>query len=155
MKTLTTPDLAALAQQATRSPRLRANRNLHTELADPVQRLAIAMEPDTLVLPHRHPHTWEILTALSGRFTVLTFDESGRVRERRELGEDTRVVEIAAGAWHAVLSCDAGAVIFEVKQGPYTPVSEVDVADWGKDRSAAELNTWYASAQVGERIAVR
>lgn len=155
LKALTTSDLTALALQAAGSPRLRANHNLHTELADPVQRLAIAMEPDTLVLPHRHPHTWEILAALSGRFTVLTFDETGRVSERRELGEDTRVVEIAAGAWHAVLSRDAGAVIFEVKQGPYTPVSEADVAAWGKDRSAAELNAWYATARVGERIAVR
>lgn len=153
MKRLTATDLTALGQQAARSPRLRANSNLHTDLGDPIQRLAIAMEPDTLVMPHRHPHTWEVLTPLRGRFTVLVFDDTGRVTERAELGEDTQVVEIPAGGWHAVLSRDVGAVIFEVKHGPYAPIAETDIAAWGKGRSAAELNTWYAVAQVGDSFA--
>lgn len=152
MKKLTADNLTTLSQQALQSPRLRANSNLHQELSDPVQRLAIAMEPDTLVLPHRHPHTWEVLTALHGRFTVLVFDAAGKVTERAELGVDTSVVEIPAGGWHAVLSRDAGAVIFEVKHGPYAPIAEADIAGWGKGRSAAELNAWYAVAKVGERI---
>ncbi len=152
MKKLTATDLTSLAQQAAQSPRLRANSNLHSELSDPIQRLAIAMEPDTLILPHRHPHTWEVLTALRGRFTVLVFDDAGVVIERAVLGVDTSVVEIPAGGWHAVLSHDVGAVIFEVKHGPYAPISEADVAAWGKGRTAAELNAWYAVAQLGERI---
>ncbi len=154
MKKLTANDLTRLGQQARQSPRLRANSNLHTELSDPIQRLAIAMEPDTLVLPHRHPHTWEVLAALRGCFTVLTFNDAGDVTERVELGENTSVVEIPAGGWHAVLSRDTGAVIFEVKHGPYLPIAEADVAAWGKNRSAAELNAWYAKAQVGETLAM-
>lgn len=153
MKKLTAANLTTLGQQAQQSPRLRANSNLHKDLADPIQRLAIAMEPDTLILPHRHPQTWEVLTALRGRFTVLVFDDAGKVAERAVLGEDTSVVEIPAGGWHAVLSRDAGAVIFEVKRGPYMPIAEEDIATWSKGRSAAELNAWYAVAQIGERIA--
>lgn len=153
MKRLTAADLTALGQQAAQSPRLRANSNLHTDLADPIQRLAIAMEPGTLVQPHRHPHTWEVLTPLRGRFTVLVFDETGRVTERAELGEDTQVVEIPAGGWHAVLSRDVGAVIFEVKHGPYVPIPETDIGGWSKGRSAAELNAWFAVAKVGDRMA--
>ncbi len=152
MKKLTTENLTTLSQQAAQSPRLRANSNLHQELSDPVQRLAIAMEPDTLVLPHRHPHTWEVLTALRGRFTVLVFDDAGKVTGHAELGVDTSVVEIPAGGWHAVLSRDAGAVIFEVKHGPYAPIAEADVAAWSKGRSAAELNAWYTGAQVGDKL---
>ena len=151
MKKLTTADLSDLTQQARLSPRLRANSNLHQDLSDPIQRLAIAMEPDTLILPHRHPHTWEILTALRGRFTVLLFDDAGKVVERAALGEDSSIVEIPAGGWHAVLSLDAGAVIFEVKHGPYRSIAEADIADWSKGYSAAELNAWYAIAQVGDR----
>ncbi|MDP2760215.1 MAG: WbuC family cupin fold metalloprotein, partial [Sideroxyarcus sp.] len=132
MKKLTHSDLTALVQQAQQSPRLRANANLHLTLSDPVQRLAIAMEPDTLILPHRHPHTWEVLAALCGCFTVLEFDDTGEVIERADLGEDTSVVEIPAGGWHAVLSHAAGAVIFEVKHGPYSPIAEADVAGWSK-----------------------
>jgi cupin fold WbuC family metalloprotein len=153
LKKITAANLTTLGQQAQQSPRLRANSNLHLELSDPIQRLAIAMEPGTLILPHRHPHTWEILTALRGRFTVLTFDDSGNVTERAELGEDTSVVEIPAGGWHAVLSRDVGAVIFEVKHGPYAPIAEADVAAWSKGRAAQELNAWYAGAKVGDKIA--
>ncbi len=151
MKKITNADLTSLGQQAAQSPRLRANTNLHTNLDDPIQRLAIAMEPGTLILPHRHPHTWEVLTALRGRFTVLLFNQDGTVIERLELGEDTRVVEIPAGGWHAVLSRDDGAVIFEVKHGPYLPVPEVDVAAWSIGRHS-ELNAWYAVAQAGDRL---
>jgi cupin fold WbuC family metalloprotein len=153
LKKLTAANLTTLSQQAQQSPRLRANSNLHQELSDPIQRLAIAMEPGTLILPHRHPHTWEVLTSLRGRFTVLTFDDSGKVTERAELGEDTSVVEIPAGGWHAVLSRDLGAVIFEVKHGPYAPIAEADVAAWSKGRTAQELNAWYAKAKVGDKIA--
>jgi cupin fold WbuC family metalloprotein len=152
LKKITAANLTTLGQQAQQSPRLRANSNLHQELSDPIQRLAIAMEPGTLILPHRHPHTWEILTALRGRFTVLTFDDSGKVTERAELGEDTSVVEIPAGGWHAVLSRDVGAVIFEVKHGPYAPIAEADVAAWSKGRTAQELNAWYVVAQVDDKL---
>lgn len=152
MKKLSASELTLLGQQAAQSPRLRANSNLHSELSDPIQRLAIAMEPDTLILPHRHPHTWEVLTALRGTFTVLMFDATGKVIERAELGSDSSVVEIPAGGWHAVLSRAVGAVIFEVKHGPYMPIAEADVASWSKGRSAAELNAWYAVAQVGASI---
>lgn len=153
LKRLTANNLNDLGQLAQQSPRLRMNSNLHSDLTDPVQRLAIAMEPGTLIMPHRHPHTWEVLSALKGRFTVLTFDDAGTVTERAELGEDCSVVEIPAGGWHAVLSRDVGAVIFEVKHGPYAPIADADVADWGKGRSAAELNAWYAVAAVGDRLA--
>ena len=152
LKKITATDLTNLGQQAQQSPRLRANTNLHQQLDDPIQRLAIAMEPDTLILPHRHPHTWEVLTALRGRFTVLLFDDAGAVVERAELGEECSVVEIPAGGWHAVLSRDAGAVIFEVKHGPYSPIAEADVAAWSKGKSAAELNAWYAVAMVGDKM---
>ncbi len=84
---------------------------------------------------------------------MLVFDDAGKVIERAELGEENSVVEIPAGGWHAVLSRDVGAVIFEVKHGPYAPIGEADVAAWGKGRTAAELNAWYAVAQLGDTLA--
>lgn len=153
MKQLIAAMLDTLALQARQSPRRRASHNLHEELDDPVQRLAIAMEPDTLVLPHRHPQTWEMLLPLRGRFLVLHFDAAGRVTERTVLGEDCQVLENSAGVWHAVLSLDQGGVIFEVKQGPYMPVGEADQAPWAENRTAEELNAWYAGARIGERFA--
>jgi len=141
-----------MAAQAQASPRRRANHNLHEQLDDPIQRLAIAMEPSTYVRPHRHPHTWELLYPLRGRFVVLHFDDAGTVVARTVLGTESAVVENPAGVWHAVLSLDPGGVIFEVKHGPYTPIAAQDYAPWSPAESTAEaiqLNQWYANAQPG------
>ncbi|MDR3410600.1 MAG: WbuC family cupin fold metalloprotein [Formivibrio sp.] len=155
MKQISKQDLQTLSQTAQHSPRLRANLNLHLHLDDPIQRLAIAMEPGTYVRPHRHPHTWELLYPLSGRFLVLYFDDEGSVVERTILGEDCTVLENPAGTWHAVLSLDAGGVIFEVKHGPYTPITAQDYSAWSPaegEVGADTLLTWYATAKIGEKF---
>jgi cupin fold WbuC family metalloprotein len=152
LKRITDELLDSLTAQARLSPRRRANFNLHAALSDPVQRLAIAMEPDTYVSPHRHPHTFELLYPLRGRFLALHFDDTGAVVGRNVLGEECRVIENTAGRWHAVLSLESGGVIFEVKHGPYRPVTDADVAPWA--RSACEPETllaWYAGARLGDR----
>lgn len=150
MKHISPQMLDAMAGQAQQSPRRRANHNLHDTLGDPVQRLAIAMEPDTYVRPHRHPHTWELLYPLRGRFVVLHFDQGGRVMSRTVLGEDSAVVETPAGLWHAVLSLDPGGVIFEVKRGPYTPIPAADYTWWSPAESTPEILAWYARARPGD-----
>jgi cupin fold WbuC family metalloprotein len=158
MKTISQTSLDALVQEARQSPRRRANLNLHDTLDDSVQRLAIAMEPDTVVFPHRHPQTFELLYPLRGRFLVLHFDESGKVTQRAVLGDDCAVIENPVDTWHAVLSLDSGGVIFEVKQGPYVPVGEADTAPWSRTAYAVEakkLLDWYGRAQVGERYQQR
>lgn len=154
MKQINQTQLTELASHAQASPRRRANLNLHPELTDPVQRLAIAMEPDTYVRPHRHPHTWELLYPLHGRFIVLHFDDAGVVIDRAVLGEAAAVLETPAGVWHAVLSLDAGGVIFEVKHGPYQAIVDADFAPWSaaEGNAALVLNRWYASAQIGDRF---
>lgn len=155
MKQIAKAHLTELAEQAQASPRRRANLNLHETLSDPIQRLAIAMEPDTVIRPHRHTQTWELLFPLCRRFIVLHFDDAGVVTHRAILGEDAAVLETPAGQWHAVLSLDSGGVIFEVKHGPYAPISNADFAPWAagdREPEAAALLAWYASAKPGERF---
>ncbi|BCL75238.1 hypothetical protein JHS3_09740 [Jeongeupia sp. HS-3] len=156
MKQIDIDALNSLSAQAAGSPRQRANLNLHPELADPIQRLAIAMEPGTYVRPHRHPHTWELLYPLRGRFVVLHFDDKGTVIDRAVLGEDSAVLETPAGVWHAVLSLDEGGVIFEVKHGPYTAIAAEDYTRWSPaegDAATAALMARYATAQPGDVLA--
>ncbi|ANC43372.1 WbuC family cupin fold metalloprotein [Pandoraea pnomenusa] len=156
MKTLTFAALDSLTQQAEQSPRARMNQNLHDALDEPIQRLAIAMEPSTYIRPHLHHHTWELLTSLRGRHIVLTFDAAGVVTDRCVLGEDTSVVETPLGVHHTVLSLDHGAVIFEVKHGPYRPFVEADYAAWSAPAGtpeAAAFMEWVKTAKVGERWA--
>ncbi|ACH40970.2 hypothetical protein Gbem_3978 [Citrifermentans bemidjiense Bem] len=154
MKKLGFDDLSSLSTQAQQSPRKRMNHNLHSELSDPIQRLVIAMEPDTYIRPHHHRHTWELLTPLRGRFVVLTFDDDGVVIGRAVLGEDVSIAETPVAGWHAVLSLDTGGVIFEVKHGPYSPFKEEDFAPWSpsaEDDKHKELMRWFRNAEVGQR----
>jgi len=145
--------LNELVKAAQASPRRRANLNVHEALSDPVQRLAIAMEPDTLIKPHRHPHTWELLYPLRGRFIVLHFDDAGVVINRAVLGNEVALLETPAGQWHSVLSLNEGGVIFEVKHGPYTPIADADFAPWGSgEAEAATLLRWYGTTKTGERF---
>ncbi len=107
----------------------------------------------TYVRPHRHPHTFELLLPLRGRFVVLNFDDRGTVTHRAILGETCTVLEMAAGTWHAVLSLDTGGIIFEVKHGGYQPVAADDYAHWAPaegEPGTTELMAWYAQAQVGD-----
>lgn len=158
MKRIDRTLLATLSTQAAASPRKRAHHNLHPQLDDPIQRLCIAMEPGTYVRPHRHmqPETWEILLILSGAVALLIFDDNGAVLERVELaaGGEVTAVEIPANTWHAVVSLQAGTVVFEVKQGPYAPINEINYATWSPaDGAQAEsLEGWYRHAQAGDTV---
>lgn len=152
MKQLSDTLLDELSAQARLSPRLRSHHNLHEDLGEGVHRLAVAMEPGTLILPHRHRHSWELLLPLRGRFVVLLFADDGAVSDRIELGTDSRAVEFPAFTWHAMLACDPGCVLFETKLGPYTPIGEADIMAWSHGVEAATLNRWYAQARVGDRF---
>ncbi|WP_323111133.1 WbuC family cupin fold metalloprotein [Klebsiella variicola] len=154
MKQITLSDMQQQSEAAASTPRLRAHRNFHPELSDPVQRLAIAMEPGTYIRPHRHRHTFELLLPLKGRFVVLNFDDNGVVTRRVVLGETCTALEMEAGTWHTVLSLDPGGMVFEVKQGAYQPLAEVDTMAWAPAEGqpgTAEMMAWYAIAQPGDR----
>ncbi|MES0563604.1 acetyltransferase, partial [Klebsiella pneumoniae] len=49
-------------------------------------KLTTNVNPGTYVRPHRHPHTFELLLPLRGRFVVLNFDDRGTVTHRAILG---------------------------------------------------------------------
>ncbi|HHP7801410.1 TPA: WbuC family cupin fold metalloprotein [Escherichia coli] len=122
-------------------------------LNEPYSLIKAILIPGTYVRPHRHPHTFELLLPLRGRFVVLNFDDRGTVTHRAILGETCTVLEMAAGTWHAVLSLDTGGIIFEVKHGGYQPVAADDYAHWAPaegEPGTTELMAWYAQAQVGD-----
>jgi cupin fold WbuC family metalloprotein len=150
IKFLDTSLLDTLTESAKASARLRMNHNLHPVNETGVQRLAIAMEPGTYVRPHRHNHSWEVLIALRGSFSIVVFNDEGEELNRFVLGASgVPVVEMPAGTWHSVASRENGSIIFEVKEGAYVPVSPADFAAW-----APEDNTPEAKKFVGYVAAV-
>ncbi len=150
-------DVVGNLQEAARSrERLRLNLNVHPRLDDPVQRLFNAMEPGTYVRPHRHaPDRWELFLILRGRAAVLEMDDHGTVTGRCDLAPAgaSVAVEIPGGSWHTVVALDGGTLLFEVKPGPYAPLTDKDFAPWAPPEGApgaAAFEVWLRRARVGD-----
>jgi cupin fold WbuC family metalloprotein len=151
MRRLDAATLGETAAQARSGGRGRCNHNLHPTLADPVQRFLNVLQPGSYVRPHRHdPHRWELFLLLEGEALALLFDEDGTITETALLCRGgARAVEFPGGAWHSVVALAPDTVMFEVKPGPYTPVSDKDFAPWappeGAEETAALLARWRAA----------
>ena len=149
--------LSQLSETARSLPRLRKNYNLHTQLDDPVQRLFNAMEPNTYVRPHRHQgeDRWEFFQIVAGSAAVLTFQPDGKVLEKIVLshGGPNVAIEIPGNTWHTIVSLQSATVLFEIKKGPYQPVTDKDFAAWAptEGESAAErFVQWFVHAEPGQ-----
>lgn len=157
MSVIHSDELRELHEIAANSPRLRKNLNIHTRLDAPVQRLFNAMEPGTYIRPHRHAREngWELMLVIQGSFAVLFFDDRGQVTEKYILSQHDGLlaVEVPASVWHTVVSLERGTVMFEVKEGPYTPVTDKDFADWAPQEGgpdASSMLEWFRQAQPFE-----
>ena len=130
MKTIDAALIADLKRKASQSPRLRANYNLHTSVAEASRFLNVGTSK-TYWRPHMHENKWEAGTLLEGRLGVLRFDDSGNVLEKVLLDcSDIRVVEVEPQEWHAIVPLSAHVVLFETKKGPYVPETDKVFAPW-------------------------
>lgn len=161
LKRITQDDLQQLSRLAAGAARGRTNRNLHPEPGDAVQRFLNAIEPGSYVRPHRHadPPRWELFVGLCGSAAVLLFDDEASVQARQLVGpsQQNRGLEIPAGVWHCIVALEPGTVLFEVKPGPYLPLSDKDFAPWAPAEggaAAAAMERWLRSAAPGDRAPV-
>lgn len=119
-----------ITTDAKSSPRLRMNYNLHESLDAKAQRLINVLLPGTILPIHRHRHTAETYMLLRGKMFVVFYDEMGGQIERYLL--DPTIgnygVQIPKGQWHTVKVLEPSA-IFEVKDGPYTPLAPDDMME--------------------------
>lgn len=147
---ITNPLIDSVIDRARRSPRLRMNYNLHRDEAEPVNRLLNAMHRGTFVPVHRHlnPSLSESCVVLRGRVGVVIYDEEGHVTERRLVGRDTDACgfDIEAGIWHSLVVLEDDTVLFEVKQGPYTPLAAENIAPWSPDAQDEEAQRTFVKA---------
>lgn len=120
--------LDTITEKARTSPRLRMNFNLHDSLDSPVQRLMNALEPGTELPIHRHRHTDETYIVLRGAIKVFLYNDDKTLKEQVLLNpcDGEYGINIPAGQFHTVEVLEKGTVIFEVKEGPYTPLGDGD-----------------------------
>lgn len=120
--------LDGVADKAKASPRLRMNYNLHESLDAKAQRLLNALEIGTILPIHRHTNTAETYVLLRGRIDVMFYNEMGTEIERFSLNPlmGNYGIQIPIGQWHTLEVLESS-VIFEVKDGPYTPLSQDNI----------------------------
>lgn len=126
--------LEEVTSQARISARLRKNYNFHPTLDDILQRMLNALEPETYCQPHKHenPDKVEAFILLTGKLLVVEFDDAGTVKQyvvlSHELGSFG--AEIPARVWHCIIALEPGTVVYEVKNGPYSPINDKNFASW-------------------------
>jgi cupin fold WbuC family metalloprotein len=137
-----------LAAQAAANPRQRQHHNFH-QMDEPCHRMAVGLQPDTYIPPHRHlsADKAEALLVLKGRLGLLIFNEAGEVLERRVLqaGGDCVGVDLPPGVFHALVVLEADSILFECKAGPYKPVGEGELAGWAPregEPGVSEYQAW-------------
>lgn len=121
--------LDKVSKAAKDSARLRMNHNFHETLDAPVQRLLNAFEPGTVLPIHRHRNTAETYLLLRGRINVMFYNDDKQIIDTFELDpkQGSYGVHIPKGQWHTLEVLESESVIFEVKEGPYAPLSPEDM----------------------------
>lgn len=134
MKIIDKKLLDKTTEAAKASPRLRMNYNFHDDTNDLLNRLINAIEPGSYIRPHRHqnPDKEELFTLLRGKAAIFLFDDEGTITDKLILSPDEGVygAEIAPGIWHTLVVLEPNTVVFELKRGPFAPLSPENLAPW-------------------------
>ena len=121
--------LDKICEEAKVNARLRMNYNLHKSLDQPVQQLLNALEPGTFLPIHRHHHSDETCLIMQGSLLLKTYSSDGDLLKTIELNtkKGNFAATVPAGEWHTIEVLESNTVIFELKEGPYTPLRPEDI----------------------------
>ena len=121
--------LDSISEQAQNNDRRRMNFNFHTSPEAKSQRLLNVLEMDSVIPIHRHKNTAETYILLRGKIRVEFYNENGDITELIDLDPITGHygIDIPQGQWHSLKVLAPDSVIFEVKDGPYTPITAEDI----------------------------
>lgn len=139
-----------VCREARLSSRLRKNYNLHRDESEPVNRLLNAMHRGSYIPVHRHlnPSLSESCVVLRGRVGIVVYDDKGVVTHSQKVGKGCEACgfDIEAGLWHGLVVLEDDTVLYEVKQGPYTPITADNIAPWSPDAGDKEAVAEFVKA---------
>ena len=143
--------LVPLLEAAGASTRKRSHLLLHADQQDQVQRLLIALEPESYVRPHVHSEQWEMIVLLRGRFDFLIFDPQAELVQRLAMSVTAPVVQIPRGTWHSGVALAPETLVLEIKPGPYRPNEFAPWAPGEGEPASGIFMHWAAGASVGSK----
>lgn len=134
-----------LSSAAKASDRQRKIFNYHLSFDDPINRMLNAVEPGSYVQPHKHenPDKREIFLLLKGKMVVVFFDDNGTITQYILLdNEENFGVEIPPSVWHTIVALEPGTVVYEIKDGPYSPANDKNFAPWAPKEGEKECGEY-------------
>lgn len=143
----TVVDRALIEQKikdARKNNRKREIHNFHSFDHETLHRMLNSIQPGSYIRPHRHldPPKDEGFVLLKGSagFVILDAEEGLMKKEfiLLDLERGTYGIDIRAGVWHTLFSLEPDTVLYEVKPGPYTPLTDKDFAPWSPSDNSPE-----------------
>lgn len=137
--------LGKVISEAKKAGRKRKNYNYHQSFNDPINRMLNAVEPGSYVQPHKHenPDKREVFLLLKGKLLVVFFDNKGNISEHILLDNINNFgVEIPPAVWHTIIALEPGTVVYEIKDGPYSPADDKNFANWAPNEEDAECKEY-------------
>lgn len=158
-KIISSQRIESLLPRAASNARGRINYNIHDNYSEKVQRFLNVIKYDSYVRPHYHHQadSWEGFIILKGQLSVFQFDHAGFLVDRIELDSQgpNYGIELDATFPHCISSLSEHAVVFEYKQGPYTPENDKAFPDWApaeQDMHSEAYHQWLKKAPLKARF---
>jgi cupin fold WbuC family metalloprotein len=139
------------SEDAKKNLRKREIHNLHSSDQDALHRMLNSIQPGSYLRPHRHldPPKDEAFVLLKGSAGFVIFDDEQGSRKKEfallDYERGTYGIDIRAGVWHTLFSLEPDTVLYEIKPGPFTPLTDKDYAPWSPRDNSPE-----AAAFLGE-----
>jgi cupin fold WbuC family metalloprotein len=128
------------------SPRRRIIQPFHRSESATLHRMFNAVQPDSYIPPHRHldPPKAESWIVLRGALAFFTFDDRGTIRECLEIraGGEVFGVDLEPGIYHTFFALEPDTVVYEVKDGPYSPTTDKAFPDWAPREGTPEASSY-------------
>ena len=88
-----------------------------------------ALEPGTIMPIHRHRNSSETMIVIKGSLKEYFYDDMGNVIGEWECSPNTDCIGMnkLAGQWHNLECLESGTVLFESKDGAWSPLKDEDV----------------------------
>ena len=143
------------------SPRRRVIQPFHRSESATLQRMFNALQPDSYIPPHRHlePPKAESWIVLRGALAFFTFDEQGAISECLEIraGGEIFGVDLEPGVYHTFFALEPDTVVYEAKDGPYSPTADKSFPAWAPAEGTPEASLYLAklSAEFTRRSAAK
>ena len=120
--------ISKVTEKSKISERKRQNFCFHYGNEDLIQRMINVLQSDSYIRPHKHvfPLKREIFIVLKGRFLYFEFNDSCEIITVFELNQaiGNYGVEIEPGVFHTLVAIENDSVVYEIKDGPYNPVTD-------------------------------